>query len=150
MVVDERHTVLVLSGLTLLLWGLWGFFGKLAIKRGMPPLSIFLVEVAVGLLCGVAVVLLLPAMNAPRPWEAPWNGFGLLSGAVLAAGLVFYYLALGKGQATIVVPLTATYPAITVILSVFLLHERPNGFQWLGVALILGGLYLLVSGPIHE
>ena len=38
-------------------WGLWGFFGKVAMEKGMPAFSIFLAEILVGFSIGLAVLL---------------------------------------------------------------------------------------------
>jgi transporter family protein len=71
--------------------------------------------------------------------------FGLFSGAGLAIGLVFYYLALEHAQANMIVPLTSLYPAVTVVLSYIFLHERLSPLQWVGLVLLLVGAYLLLS-----
>ena len=70
------------------------------------------------------------------------NAFGLLPGAVLAIGLLFYYLALERGQVAIVVPLTATYPIVSVLLGVVILRERPSYSQLCGVVLTIVGIAL--------
>jgi uncharacterized membrane protein len=76
-----------------------------------------------------------------------WNVFGVASGAGLALGLFCYYFALEKSQASILVPLTAIYPAVSVLLSYALLQERPNVAQWIGVVFVIVGAILLLSGP---
>src|SRR5262245_28575175 len=43
MSIDYR--VLLLAGLTILLRGTWGFFGKVALEKNMAPRSVFLAEV---------------------------------------------------------------------------------------------------------
>jgi bacterial/archaeal transporter family protein len=139
-------TVLLLPILTILLWGLWGFLGKLAMNRAMPASSVFLAGGVVG---GVAVALLLFQFHrtgGAMPWQAPFNIWGVLAGACLAIGSLFFYLALGAGQAVIVVPLTASYPVITVLLSMAFLGERPSPAQWIGLALVVAGALLLLSG----
>jgi transporter family protein len=133
-------TVVIYAGLTILMWGLWGFFGKMALERNMPPVSVFLAEVLISLF--VAAVFVRRAFIPP---QAKWSMFGLFSGAGLAIGLVFYYLALEHAQANMIVPLTSLYPAITVVLSYIFLHERLSPLQWVGLVLLLVGAYLLLS-----
>jgi transporter family protein len=133
-------TVVVYAGLTILMWGLWGFFGKMALERNMPPVSVFLAEVLISLFVAAFFV-----RRALIPPQAKWSMFGLFSGAGLAIGLVFYYLALEHAQANMIVPLTSLYPAVTVVLSYIFLHERLSPLQWVGLVLLLVGAYLLLS-----
>jgi transporter family protein len=133
-------TVVVYAGLTILMWGLWGFFGKMALERNMPPVSVFLAEVLISLFVAAFFV-----RRSLIPPQAKWSMFGLFSGAGLAIGLVFYYLALEHAQANMIVPLTSLYPAVTVVLSYIFLHERLSPLQWVGLVLLLVGAYLLLS-----
>lgn len=140
------YFVILSSGITILMWGLWGFFGKVAINKNMPPIAIFLAEIVICLLFGVAILVFSYRTKDFLSWRTSWNLFGFLSGTGLAIGLVFYYFALQRGNATLVVPLTAVYPAVTVILSYVILGERPTPAQWIGLLLVLIGVFLLLSG----
>jgi transporter family protein len=142
---DSR--VLVLAGLTVLLWGLWGFLGKIALERNMAPRSVFLVEVLTSVACAV-VMLVVSSRQLPASAPASsWNMFAVASGAGLALGLLCYYFALERSPASILVPLTATYPAVSVLLSYAFLHERPRASQWVGIVLVVVGAILLLAGP---
>lgn len=116
----------------------------------MPPLSLFFVEVISSLFCAIVVILILFQQGGSHPWNETWSKFGLFSGSALAIGLLFYYLALDKGQAIIVIPLTAIYPAVAILLSFALLGERPSLAQWLGIVFIIAGVVLLLSGPLES
>jgi len=144
----QTLTVLLLSAAIILAWGLWGFFGKLALNRQMAPLAIYLAEVAVGVAVGCLAVAIFLRMGQALPWQAPLNLYGFLSGVGMAIGLLLFYLALAYGKAVVIVPLTATYPLVTVLLSHVFLGERPTAVQWLGMALVVTGAALLLSGPI--
>jgi transporter family protein len=138
---------LLFAGLTILLWGFWGFFGKLALEKNMAPTSVFLAEVFTSAVCAAPVVLILWRKPEAASLYPSWNVFGVASGAGLALGLFCYYVALERSQASILVPLTATYPAVSVLLSYALLHERPHVSQWVGVVFVIVGAILLLSGP---
>jgi transporter family protein len=141
------YRVLSLAGLTILLWGFWGFFGKLALEKNMAPTSVFLAEVVTSAVCAVPVLLILWRKPEAAALYASWNVFGVASGAGLALGLFCYYFALETSQASILVPLTAMYPAVSVLLSYALLHERPHVSQWVGIVFVIAGAILLLSGP---
>lgn len=145
---DQRATLFVMTGATIVLWGLWGFFGKLAMDKGMSPFAIFCFEIIASMLC----VGLLIAVKTIYPrfvntgLKDQWNLFGVLSGVGLALGLLFYYLALYRAEAGIVVPLTAAYPVVTAILSALLLREKLSPLQWMGIVCVIAGVMLLLYG----
>ena len=143
-----NHRLLLFSALAILMWGFWGFFGKVALDRKMAALSILLAETLISALVAVPAFLTLSALNNSLA-HSSWNVYGLLSGAVLALGLLFYYLALSEGRISVVVPLTATYPLVSVVLGMIFLGERPSLTQWLGALLVVGGAMLLLA-PIQR
>ncbi|MFO0996477.1 MAG: EamA family transporter [Alphaproteobacteria bacterium] len=132
----------------IVLWGLWGFFGKLALSRAMPATSVFLAEIATGAIVGVLALALFARNGAILPWQAPVNFWGILSGLVMAIGLLLFYVVLDIGQAVVIVPLTATYPLVTVALSLLFMGERPTTTQWIGLVLVVAGGSLLLTGPV--
>ena len=141
------YRALLLAGLTILLWGCWGFFGKLALDKHMAPTSVFLAEVCTSAVCAVPVLVLLWRQHEVASLTPSWNVFGVASGAGLALGLFCYYFALETSHASILVPLTAIYPAVSVVLSYAFLHERPQVFQWVGILFVIVGAILLLTGP---
>ncbi|HEX8502568.1 MAG TPA: EamA family transporter [Pyrinomonadaceae bacterium] len=138
---------LVFSLLTILMWGLWGFFGKLALERRMAPTTVFVAETLVSALIAVPLFLVLVQRGGAQPFQSAVNVYGILSGAALAVGLLFYYLALEGAGVSVVVPLTATYPVVAALLGYAALGERPTLAQWAGVLLVIAGAALLLSGP---
>ena len=140
------YRALLLAGLTILLWGCWGFFGKLALAKHMAPTSVFLAEVGTRAVCGVFVLVLLWRKHDVASLTTSWNVFGVASGVGLALGLFCYYFALETSQASILVPLTAIYPAVSVVLSYAVLHERPQMSQWVGILFVIVGAILLLTG----
>lgn len=144
------HRLLLFSVSTILMWGFWGFFGKLALDRKMSPITIFLAEILISAIFAVPVLLIFLRNQQTNAYPLSWNIFGLASGAGLALGLLFYYLALNKGQVSVVVPLTATYPVVSVLLGYAILGERPSVSQWIGVVMVIVGVMLLLSGPVSR
>jgi transporter family protein len=85
-----------------------------------------------------------------QPLPLALNVYGLLSGAALALGVLFYYFALAGGRVSIIVRLTATYPVVAALLGVAILGERPSLAQWIGIILIIMGAVLLFSSPLKS
>lgn len=86
-------------------------------------------------------LLLIKAKVRPQP--GPELLAALASGALAAFSLVLFFVALGAGEVSQVVPVTSAYPVVTLILAATLLRERVNTTQVLATALIIGGVVLL-------
>jgi len=65
---------------------------------------------------------------------------GLFNGLGVLATLAAYR---NGGKATVVTPLAAVYPVITVLIAVTFLGERLNAIQGVGIALAIVGALLL-------
>ena len=136
--------VILLCVATLLFWGLWAFFGKIALVKRMTPAGMLLAETSISCLCAFAVaIVMIASAKAHALTLSSWNIFGVLSGAGLAFGLLTYYFALEQGSISIVSPVTAAYPVISVALAYAILGERPSPMQWCGIALVVTGTVLL-------
>lgn len=65
------------------------------------------------------------------------------SGLLTCAGNIAYYAVLNRGaSAAAVIPLTALYPLVTILLAVAILREPLGRIQGLGLVLSLGAIYL--------
>ena len=135
---------LAFTVLTMLLWGGWGVLGK--------PLS---AELSSWQLQVTSTAGLLPVIGglflSPRLRGGAHRKLGCLqafaAGLIGSLGNVAYYqtLALG-GKASSVVPLTALYPVVTIILALILLRERLNVVQGAGIGLSLAALWCFNVG----
>ena len=75
------------------------------------------------------------------------GGWAAASAALAITSLVALYVALNTGKASVVVPITAAYPAVTLILAAAFLGESLTLAKAGGAALVIGGVVLLtVSG----
>jgi transporter family protein len=127
------------SLLALGLWGVWGFLGKVASQQ-LPAQQVYLLAVSGHL--AVVGYLLVGGLEA-LTWQ-PWGiGAGLGAGLAMAVGLLFFFEALARGPATVVVPLTALYPAVAVVLSRVFLQEALTLQHMAGLALALAAVWLL-------
>jgi drug/metabolite transporter (DMT)-like permease len=95
---------------------------------------------------GLALTLLPYALWLAPPPASPSRGGALALAAVAlyVAGELGVYLAAARGPASIVNPLSGLYPIPTIAYGALVLGERPGGLGWLGMALALPGIVLVV------
>ncbi len=65
---------------------------------------------------------------------------GILGGA---GNLAFFHALVKGGNASVVAPVTALFPMVTVLLALIFLKERLGRVQWVGLALAFVAIYLL-------
>jgi transporter family protein len=136
-----RADVVGLAAATIVAWGTWGVFSKLAIERIDQQVMVW------GSLIVVPAIILiyLGATGELAPLQMHTSGitFAALGGVGAALGTVCFYLLLARERASLAVPLTSLYPALTVILSVLFLKEQLNGVHILGILFALAAVALL-------
>ena len=89
----------------------------------------------------VAIVLLSTGQGAVR--FAAGTGWAIASAGAAIGGLIALYLALGSGEASKVIPITAAYPAVTVLLAAIVLSETLSPLRILGTALVIAGAVMV-------
>jgi len=70
--------------------------------------------------------------------------WAFLTGVLGGLGNLAFFEALVKGgQASVVAPVTALFPMVTVLLAMLFLKERLGRVQWVGLALAFVAIYFL-------
>lgn len=130
---------------TILLWGTWGLVSKIA-SSGVDAYMNQLLYTA-----GLAPLLIFVAwsVHKSRSKEDPasrragvWWAFltGILGGV---GNIAFFQALVTGGKASVVAPVTALFPMVTVLLALVVLKERLGRTQWAGLALAFVAIYLL-------
>lgn len=135
-------TVLVGGAALLVVWGVWGITAKFATQHvGMQTL--FWGQVAALVMLPVYFLLF------KDMWPLEWKGNGivwaLVSGALGVGGNAILYFLLRNAPANIVVPISALYPVVTVILSYFILREDISPLRIAGVVCAVAAVWLLTA-----
>lgn len=128
---------------TTFFWGVAAIFDKLALGK-TPPLTGLMVRQFI--LTGVLLCLGLATGRLGSMVVLEWRTiilFGLSGICGGALGLWTYYHALRLGGASLVVPISATYPLITVLLSWLILHEGLTLARIIGTVFIVLGIWLV-------
>jgi transporter family protein len=143
--IAERETLLRLwyfySVLTVVTWGLWGLFSKLASNYSKPKQAL-LFQTA-GVLAFAVVVLFME--NFRFEWSVPGFSWAALGGFFAFIGFLTFFAALDQGRASTVVTLSALYPLVTILLSILFLHERLTPRQGIGIVFALIASVLLAA-----
>ena len=97
----------------------------------------------------VILVALVLFLSYAGKWQDPaqlsaknWLFLGL-SGLATGASWLAYFKALQLGEASQVAPVDKFSIVLVVLMAVVFLKERPSAQEWLGIALIAGGVMVL-------
>ena len=133
---------LAFSLVTILVWGAWGAVSKVA-SQGVDA-DTNQVFFTFGLLPLIAMVWRSPRNAGGGAGRRIGIGWAFLTGILGGTGnIAFFHALVMGGKASIVSPVTALFPLVTVILAVTLLHERVGNAQKIGLTLALVAIYLL-------
>jgi len=126
----------LLSVFALVLWGAWGFLAKTISDRVSPQGLAFWSTVAT-----VVPVAVFALTDTTGKWTRP-HPLALGSGIAYGLALVFFFLALRRGPASVVVPLSGMYIVVPAVLGYIVLKEQVTLTHVLG--LICAGLAVLL------
>jgi bacterial/archaeal transporter family protein len=153
--VDSRSRKLPLwliwSLVTIVFWGTWGLVSKIAsggmdvyvnqllYTAGLAPLLVFVAWTVWKRSHSEA-----PATSEQRAARRMGVFWAFLTGILGGVGnLAFFQALVEGGKASVVAPVTALFPMVTVLLALIFLRERLGWVQWAGLALAFVAIYLL-------
>ena len=94
--------------------GVLGVLGETRARKECGTDQHLLAEVFISAVCAAPMLLIFLRKQEASSLDTSWNVFGLAAAAGLGLGLLCSYFALERSQASIAVPLSASYPAISV------------------------------------
>ena len=128
---------------------MWAF-GQIMVKRLKNPPSGFALTAWIGVFSGPQMILgsfIFEESQLQSLTQASWIGWGVilyLAIIMTALGYGIWYLVLSRNQVSKVMPVMLLLPVFTIISSMLLLGERPTSIIFLGGAVVLGGVALIV------
>ena len=139
----RMNLTLLLGGAAMLLfWGVWGVVVKLATQEiGMQSL----LWGQLGAVCFFPLYFLLFKEMLPLELKTNAIALSVLAGILGVLGTMTFYILLRTAPATVVVPLSAMYPVVTVVLAFLFLHEDLSLTRVAGVVCALVAIWLLTS-----
>jgi transporter family protein len=133
--------------LAVLCWGVWAVISKF-IGDAMTPGQ----SQAVSTIGILPTLMLFAARQAGRFGQSSKSGIrhAFAAGVLTSLGNVAYYALLNNGKVATLVPLTAVYPIVTVVLAFVFLRERLTALQCFGILLSFAAIYLFnVQGSLR-
>lgn len=129
----------------LVLWGVWAFLPKLAIKRLGNETTVFAFQ-SMGSLLGALIVFFWmhdSKANAGKSIDGLGALFALGTGIIGAGALFFYLRAISRDSVAVVSSITALYPIVAALLARGFLAETLTWRQIAGMALALAAVVLV-------
>ncbi|MBO0910920.1 MAG: DMT family transporter [Acidobacteria bacterium] len=127
---------------TILVWGVWGAVSK--VSSDAMDADTNQVFFTLGLVPLILLVWRRSRTRTERQGHAAGIAWAFITGILGGSGNIAFFHALGiGGKASIVAPVTALFPLVTVVLAVTLLGERIGARQKIGLVLALVAIYLL-------
>ncbi len=126
------------------IWGCAPILEKLGLAKA--PVFAGLFYRSLGVVIGAFLLLIFKFTLIKESLMVPPQGWGLLiAGGFLASivGQIFFYHALKDGEASLVVPLAASYPLVAFILGTIFLGEKVTLAKLSGMLLVVAGVFLL-------
>jgi bacterial/archaeal transporter family protein len=123
--------------------GLTAILAKIGVKNISSNLATFIRTIVIIVFLGAIVAV-------RREWKNPLlldrNSLIFLVFSAIATGLSWlcYFRALQSGPASLVTPIDKLSLVFAVILSLIFLGERLGVYQWLGVFLIVVGVFAII------
>jgi uncharacterized membrane protein len=134
----------------LLLFGIACITMKLSTRHISDELSTIFYTI------GYILLAIVIAVASSVDWNLSWENWslGILVGLLMASATLTLFVAYRWGKASIVTPLTALYPLVTVLLAALILKEHLDVIKVVAIVLsLMAGLALSSEGPaqqVHE
>ncbi|HBG45815.1 MAG TPA: hypothetical protein DDW94_02390 [Deltaproteobacteria bacterium] len=130
--------------LTAVIWGIAPAFEKIGLKGPIDPVLGVLIRTVPIMVIALLGVFFMGRLGDVATVDVKSALFvaagGLLAGLL---GQLAFYSALKAGDASVVVPVAATYPLVALLISVVFLGEAFTIQKLAGIALVVGGVALL-------
>ena len=125
------------SLLALFFWGLWGILTKIGAQK--VQWQTMLIFFALGTL--VIGLLAKPEMHDFNRYHL----IGLAAGIACAIGFMYFYIAMSRGSASIVIPITSLYVAVASVMAFIILSEPVTLKKVLGIICAIVAIALLAG-----
>lgn len=138
-----KPDIILLLIITAVLWGTTPVLEKIGLGRTDPWTGVTIRSIAITITLIVFLVFtkrIKQVLQVDLKTVAIFSTTGILAGGI---GMLTYFMALKKGATSQIVPIAATYPLVTAILSILILGELVTPLRLAGTAFIIIGIWLV-------
>ena len=139
----EKILIAALLIATVLCWGATPIIEKIGLAKVSPIVGVTIRSITITVILVVVTILtgdIKDIINTDVKSISLFSLSGILAGLL---GMWTYYQTLKMGATSKIVPLAATYPLVTAMLSILILGEAVTLPRIIGTVLIVGGIYLV-------
>ena len=138
-----RADIILLLILTAFLWGATPVLEKIGLGKVNPLTGVTIRSLAVSIALIVYLVFtgkIRQTLTVDFKTLAIFSVTGIMAGLL---GMLTYFTVLKRGATSQIVPIAATYPLVTAILSILILGEHVTPLRLIGTVLIITGIWFV-------
>jgi len=140
-------TASLLALLVAFIWGLNPIIEKLSLVKA-TPLTVMTIRFIMTSIVLTIITLYQGKFYELNNLDSKTYYYIIIPAILAGVGLYIYFIALGKGESSKVVPIIATFPLFTAVYAFFILKESITTPKIIGTFLIVSGLVILNWGRV--
>ena len=138
-----KTSVLFAALAVMVFWGFWGFIHKLCLNQ-IGIKATLLWSFSAALICYLLIIATLLYRGTTYRLGL-YSSLAVIASLLGTAALLLFMFVLAREKGSIIIPLTALYPAITVILLYLFAGEKLSVSKLVGVILAVIAAFLLAK-----
>lgn len=140
-------TASLLALLVAFIWGLNPIIEKLSLVKA-TPLTVMTIRFIMTSIVLTIITLYQGKFYELNNLDSKTYYYIIIPAILAGVGLYIYFIALGKGESSKVVPIIATFPLFTAVYAFLILKESITTPKIIGTFLIVSGLVILNWGSV--
>lgn len=140
-------TASLLALLVAFIWGINPIIEKLSLVKA-TPLTVMTIRFIMTSIVLTIITLYQGKFYELNNLDSKTYYYIIIPAILAGVGLYIYFIALGKGESSKVVPIIATFPLFTAVYAFLILKESITTPKIIGTFLIVSGLVILNWGRV--
>lgn len=139
-----KNNAFFLAILSALIWGMAPIFEKLGLNSKIDPYLGVVVRTLPIAFIGLTGLIFMGRIDSLFQVDMKSAAFVIIGGLIAGfIGQIVFYTALKSGEASVVVPVAATYPLVALVISILFLGEAVTWQKVTGIGLVVAGVVML-------
>ncbi len=139
-----KNNAFFLAVLSALIWGMAPVFEKVGLNSKIDPYLGVVVRTLPIAFIGLTGLIFMGRIDSLFQVDMKSAAFVIIGGLIAGfIGQIVFYTALKSGEASVVVPVAATYPLVALVISILFLGEAVTWQKVTGIGLVVAGVVML-------